>query len=183
MIVTPSKTFESLIWLLNLPWMQPLGRMMIIIPLRRKMDGNLGMFFAALFIMKGKNRTGLDLFRMAMDETQHGFWFTRDTTPSILPFSSYSAQQRCARSTWTENRKKVINGFELAQAPTAHIRGSHQTFKGKYRGWFEDQTYLGFTLILAVPMEQTKFKVCNYPYLYLKVLLCIQLAENPVGIW
>ena len=45
--------------------MQPLGRMMIIIPLRRKMDGNLGMFFAALFIMKGKNRTGLDLFRMA----------------------------------------------------------------------------------------------------------------------
>ena len=112
--------------------MQPLGRMMIIIPLRRKMDGNLGMFFAALFIMKGKNRTGLDLFRMAMDETQHGFWFTRDTTPSILPFSSYSVQQRCARSTWTENRKKVINGFELAQAPTAHTRGSHQTFKGEY---------------------------------------------------
>ena len=36
------------------------------------MDGNLGMFFAALFIMKGKNRTGLDLFRMAMDGPSMG---------------------------------------------------------------------------------------------------------------
>ena len=95
------------------------------------MDGNLGMFFAALFIMKGKNRTGLDLFRMAMDGPSMGSDLRE--TP-LRPFSLYSVQQRCARSTWTENGKKVINGFELAQAPTAHIRGSHQTFKGKYRG-------------------------------------------------